>query len=131
MKLRFEVNRAEAFRRGMDLRKSVVTIEVKPWEITQEQRNLIADRLEGIDVLQLHYNSKASKTEKTYYWDTIGKRVAMPVRIQARAPTFDGLMEAIEANEAEVSQAKERSRKVIVKISRKEMPGIRSVISDQ
>ena len=122
MKLRFEVNRAEAFRRGMDMRKSVVAIDVKPWEISQEQRNLIADRLEGIDVLQLHYNAKTGKAEKTYYWDAVGKRVAMPVRIQARVPTFDGLMEAILANEAEVRRAQEHSRRIIVKLSSKELP---------
>lgn len=53
MKLRFGINQAEAFRRGIDAPKSVAMIEVDPSKLTEAQRQMIADRLKGIDVCQL------------------------------------------------------------------------------
>src|ERR1043165_1346625 len=47
MKIRFAVDQAEAFRRGVDCPKSIVTVEVDPKTLSQEERDLIADRLEG------------------------------------------------------------------------------------
>lgn len=51
MKLRFEVNQAEAFRRGIDCPKSRCVLEVNPDEINKDVRALIADHMLGIDVL--------------------------------------------------------------------------------
>jgi len=98
MKLRFEVNQAEAFRLGIDVPKSIVTIEVNPAEISQEQRNLIADRLDGIDVCQLAGVLDGISRDKD------GK----PFRIMAKLPTFESLMEAIAEDEqdAEISRKK-------------------------
>ena len=84
MKLRFEVDQAEAFRRGIDVPKSIVTVEANPADLSQEHRDLIADRLDGIDVRQL-VGSR----------DGNGK---LP-RIMAELPTFESLMEAIVADE--------------------------------
>ena len=97
MKLRFEVDQAEAFRRGIDAPKSIVTVEVNPSELSQEKRNLIADRLDGIDVCQiaLILDGKAK--------DRNGK----PFRIVAKLPTFESMMDAI----AEDEQVAELSRK--------------------
>ena len=100
MKLRFEVNQAEAFRRGIDVPKSIVTIEVNPAEISQEQRNLIADRLNGIDVCQLA--GVLDGVDGKPSGDQDGK----PFRIMAKLPTFESLMEAITEDErdAEISR---------------------------
>src|SRR5688572_100787 len=105
MKLRFEVDQAEALRRGIEVRKPLVTIHVSISRLTPEQRQLIEDRLDGIDVLQLHYDAKTHKAQKTYYLDSsrAGLPRQEPVRIQADLPTFQALMEAIEANQAEVT----------------------------
>jgi hypothetical protein len=86
MKLRFEVDQAEAFRQGIDVPKSIVTIEVNPAELSQERRNLIADRLNGIDVCQV-----ACITEGVLPRDRNGQ----PLRIKAKLPTFESLMDAI------------------------------------
>jgi hypothetical protein len=54
MQLRFEVDRAEAFRRGVDVDEAVVTIEIDPKALPQEERDLIADHLKGIDVCECY-----------------------------------------------------------------------------
>ena len=99
MNIRFDVNQAEALRKGVDCPKSIVSVNVDPSELTQEQRNLIADRMTGIDVYPLTWQS---------YDKDIHDRVwtlhqTMP-RIQASLPTFDALMEAIKANDAEIKR---------------------------
>jgi hypothetical protein len=103
MKLRFEIKPAEAVRHGIDARKPVVCIEVRRSMLTPEQQRLIADRLDGADVVQLHYDPGTRSSQKTYYLDaTRNTAKYRPVRIQANLPTFDAMMEAIEANQAEV-----------------------------
>ena len=103
MKLRFEVVQAEAFRRGIDVPKSIVTVEVNPSELSQEQRNLIADRLDGIDVCLLA-GRQGGKPVKVR--DTNRK----PVRIQAKLPTFESLMEAVAENHDEAELQEKMSR---------------------
>lgn len=92
MKLRFEVNQAEAFRRGINLEKSIHVLDVDPSKLDQATRNLIADRLRGIDVCKL---STSHENGKLVPWLTYGKIMAME-------PTFACLLEAIKENEAEV-----------------------------
>jgi hypothetical protein len=106
MNLRFEVNRAEALRHGLDIPKSTVTIQVRASNLTPEQKRLIADRLDGIDVVKLHYDPRTHVPQKTYYLNSTRRNAPKrePVRIQANLPTFDAMMEAIEANQAEVAQ---------------------------
>ena len=102
MKLRFEVDQAEALRRGVDVPERLVAIEVNPGALTQEQRGLIADRMEGIDVLKLHYDPATRAFEKTYYYEGYANDGRpRPVHIQANLPTFDAMMEAIAADQAE------------------------------
>lgn len=101
MKLRFEVDQAEAFRQGIDVPKSIVTIEVNPAELSQEQRNLIADRLDGIDVCQLArvldgvLDGKPLRDRKLF-------------RIMAKLPTFESLMEAVTKDEQDTEISKKK-----------------------
>ena len=95
MKLRFEVDQAEAFRRGIDVPKSIVTLEVNPAELPQEQRNLIADRLDGIDVCQLGIQILDDVSEH---------KNRKPCRIIAKLSTFESLMEAIREDQASVER---------------------------
>jgi hypothetical protein len=88
MKLRFEVDQAECFRKGIDCPKSIVTIEVDPADIPQDDRNLIADRLVGIDVCQLWNSDKG--TEKL-----LTSEERQPVRIVAAAPDYAALIAAV------------------------------------
>jgi len=87
MKLRFEVDQAECFRRGIDCPKSIVDLEVSPAEIPQEDRNLIADRLSGIEVKKYPV-----KEYKGYGL------------ILANEPTFEALIEAIKVTEREMTE---------------------------
>ncbi|MEO5802141.1 MAG: hypothetical protein ABIR24_01320 [Verrucomicrobiota bacterium] len=99
MKLRFAVDQAACFRKGIDCPKSIVTIEVDPKNISEQQRNLIADRLVGIDVAQLWNDGNG--TVKVY-------RDQKPVHIVTESPDYEGLIAAIMFNEKEVSDRKGR-----------------------
>jgi hypothetical protein len=119
MKLRFKVDQAECLRAGIDCPKSIVTVEVDPAKLTQEQRNLLADRLAGIDVCQLWNSDKG--TEKLFTSITTDEveagKFAKPVLIVARRPTFDGLMDAVKENQAGVHAALERHREIAFDIA--------------
>lgn len=83
VKLRFEVDQAECFRRGVDCPKSIVTIDVNPKDLPQDERDLIAKRLYGgIDVRPLS-----------------GKRGDEPCRIKALMPDYEALLIAVKADE--------------------------------
>ena len=104
MKLRFEVDQAEAFRRGIDCPKSIVTIEVDPATIPQADRDLIADRMEGIDVVAPTKDRGKARLED-----------GTLMRIKAELPTFDSFMQAVReseewvlAREAEAAKAQRR-----------------------
>jgi hypothetical protein len=45
MKLQFKVDQATCFRHGVDAPNSVVTLDVKPDALTQEQRDAVANNL--------------------------------------------------------------------------------------
>ncbi len=97
MILRFEVDQGEAFRRGVDVEKSTNHLEVNPAELPQEIRDLIADRLDGIDVCVLDQDGE-KRHDENEPWPLI--------RIKAKLPTFEALMEAIRENEKSVKRNK-------------------------
>jgi hypothetical protein len=100
MVLRFEVDQAAAFRQGVNVEKSTNHIEVNPSTLSQEERSLIADRLEGIDVVwlcALSQKGKVGHPDEKYQ----GKAR----RIVAKLPTFEALMKAIKLNQSELSQS--------------------------
>lgn len=76
MKLRFQVDQAESLRRGIDCPKSIVTIEVDPSKLTQIDRDLIADNLNGIDVCVRCGEKDGS-------------------RVLAKTPSYESLIEAL------------------------------------
>lgn len=104
MKLRFEVDQAECFRRGIDAPKSIVTIEVDPAKIDSDDRALIANRLDGIDVCELR------KTEDRIFKahlpppNPTSTASGGPVRIIAKTPDYVGLIEAVRENEKKVDE---------------------------
>lgn len=51
MKIRFKIDQADMFRRGIDAPKSIVTLEVNPADIAPDKRELIARHMRGIDVV--------------------------------------------------------------------------------
>lgn len=77
MKLRFEVDQSAAFRAGIDCPKSVIEMEVDPSQLPQEERDMIADLLHGIDVCR---EVEANGLRR---------------RIIATAPTYEALLKAI------------------------------------
>lgn len=100
MKLRFDVDQAEAFRQGVDCPKSNAFVEVNPEDLDQDERNLIADRLNGIDILELRHDS-SGKREIIPYLNAPGYQ-----RVKAKLPTLEALIAAIRENEANL-QAEE------------------------
>lgn len=90
MKLRFKVDQAEALRQGIDAPTSVVTIEIDPKTLTHEERNLLADRMDGIDVRDLTT------------WGGTRAPGHSEKHSTATQATFDALMVAVRANEDRV-----------------------------
>jgi hypothetical protein len=104
MILRFEVNQAEAFRRGVNVSKSTNHLDVNPAGLSQADRDLIADRLDGIDVCELDVDGIKSYKRNPLANGYTDAEPELPVRIQAVLPTFEALMEAIRENEKEVKR---------------------------
>jgi hypothetical protein len=105
MQVRFSVNQAEAFRQGITCPKSIVHVEVDPATLNETTRRLIADRMKGIDVYQLEYRGNGETAIKLDY-EPVSLSLSVPLRIEANAPTFEAFMEAVNANEKEVQEAK-------------------------
>jgi hypothetical protein len=97
MKLRFNVNQAVCFRKGVNCPLSIVTIDVDPAGLPLEKRGAIADRLHGIDVLSTSKGSDPSAQTKE------GRS-----RVIADGPSFEDLWRAIEAEDAQLNQRKEK-----------------------
>jgi len=108
MILRFEVNQAEAFRQGVDVQKSTNHLNIDPADLSQVERDLIADRLKGIDVckLSLDWEGKvrqveAANDECTHH------------RIVAKLPTYEALLAAIKEDQAGIEAELKRLGKPI------------------
>jgi hypothetical protein len=108
MKLRFKVDQGEALRQGVDAPTSVVTIEINPKTLTQQERNLLADRMEGIDVRELFALPVASSSPDRPGKGNKASAIARGKHITATLGTFKALMDAVRKNEEEV-QASLRS----------------------
>jgi hypothetical protein len=104
MQIRFCVNLSEAFRQGIDCPKSIVHVEIDPATLDEPARRLIADRMKGIDVYQLEYRGGETAIKLDY--EPVSLSLSVPVRIEANAPTFDALMEAVKENERKLEEAK-------------------------
>ena len=111
MKLRFEVDQAAAFRRGLDCPKSIVSIDVDPSSLPAEQRNLLADRMQGIDILKLFYSD--GEVLKGHPLKELFATTIEPRRIVAEAPSFEGMMAAVRQNEHDIQMCKTAHRRPI------------------
>lgn len=105
MKLRFKIDQAEALRQGVDAPTSVVTIEIDPKKLTQEERKLLADRMDGIDLRELYrppyFHSLLTPPEE----GKINEVIRRSMHITADLATFEALMVAVRANEEKVRPA--------------------------
>jgi len=122
MTLRFEVNQAEAFRQGVNVPKSTVHLEVDPANLPQEERDLVADRLHGIDVCPLVESPEGAA-------ELFTKTDGGLWRIEAKLPNYESLMEAIRANQAMVVERCERAR--VKRIAEEREQGERSAVADR
>jgi hypothetical protein len=98
MRLRFDVDQAECLRRGIDCPNSIVSVQIDPANLPQEQRDKIADRLEGIDVCTLRTNADKTITKN---FDGAGK----PIRVRAKGPTYEDLWAAVCEEDAHLQRA--------------------------
>jgi len=103
MTLRFEVDQAEAFRQGVNVPKSTNHVEVDPSKLSQEERDLIADRLDGIDIMakgvDLEIMQGSSREGDTVHYHVKGLKKSSS-RVVSKLPTFVSLMEAVREDEA-------------------------------
>ncbi len=97
MKVRFEVDQATCLRKGIDCPNSIVSVQIDPAKLPQQQRDKIADRLVGIDVCTMY---KSFGGEVSQNLDGEGK----PIRILAQGPTFEDLWAAICEEEKDLAK---------------------------
>lgn len=102
MKLRFEVDQADSFRRGIDRSKSIVSIDVNPADLPEEARSLIADHLVGIDVLQFFYHN--GEVIKGHPIRELAYTSREPKHIVAKAVNIEALIEAIKVNDSLIAR---------------------------
>lgn len=118
MKLRFAVDQAESFRRGINAPDSIATIEVDRAKLDPVVREKIAVRLRGVEVCRrvhvmrstgkiLHQNNPmAERAEEAptgeYMLASLRSEDPDLYLIQAKVPTLDGLLEAIRENDKEL-----------------------------
>lgn len=116
MKFRFEVIQPEVSPEGLGP-SGLVTINVRPSALTPAQIKTLAQHVDGIDVLKLHYDPKTRSLQKTYFWTgpNAGAWTRKPVRIQASLPTIESLLEATMANQVEALPVHPRGREVAAK----------------
>jgi hypothetical protein len=105
MKLRFEVDQAESFRLGVDRPKSIVSIEVNPADVPQEAREIIANHLVGIDVVELFYNN--GDIIKGHWLKELTFTTREPKRIVASGVNLESLLSAISRNDACIQRIRE------------------------
>ena len=96
MKLRFEIDQADSFRHGIDRPKSIVSIDVNPADIPDAQRHLLAEHLDGIDVLQLFYHH--GEVIKGHPIKELCRTNREPKRIVAKAANLESLLAATRVN---------------------------------
>ena len=89
MKLRFKVNQATSFKRGVNADTSIVDLEVDPSAIPQEDRDLIALNLHGIEVHEPGYSSL----------------------IETNGPCLSDLLDALRAIQKQKTEEKARTLK--------------------
>ena len=94
MTLRFEVDQADAFRRGINIPKSTIHLDVDPSKLSPEERNLIADRLNGIDVCKLVLNPTSPNFSSK----------KSDERIQAKDPTYEALLAAVKEDAKKIEE---------------------------
>ena len=114
MKLRFEVDQAACLRAGIDCPHSIVAVEVNPAKLPQEERDLLADRLQGIDIFPLALEVGAREGDKGEMEVVEGpsRRIDTATgRIVANAPTYDALLVAIRGNEDWIRSEEKKEKK--------------------
>ncbi len=114
MKLRFEVDQAACLRAGIDCPHSIVAVEVNPAKLPQEERDLLADRLQGIDLYPLALDFGAREGDKGEIEVVEGpcRRLDTATgRIVANAPSFDALMAAVRGNENWIRSEEKKEKK--------------------
>lgn len=111
MKLRFAVDQAEAFRQGIDAPNSTVTVDVNPAKVPKDIRELVAERMDGIEVRKLALDCKSyiMKGGESVSIGLTGKKRLGSALLKAKLPTFEALVEAVKENEAEMEDTRQRS----------------------
>jgi len=99
MKLRYKVNQGECFRAGINCERSIQVDEVDPATLLQEERNLIGDRLRGIDVVKLGV-SGSGPDARTFDC----KEGNSPLLIEAKLPGLEHLIAACRQNQLEIDK---------------------------
>jgi len=87
---------------------------VNPAKLPQEERDLLADRLQGIDLypLALEVGAREGDKGEVEVIEGSSRRIDTATgRIVANAPTFDALMAAVRGNETWIRGEEKKEKK--------------------
>lgn len=98
MKIRYRVNQAESFRRGIDAPEPIASLEINPSLLPENQRELIYKHLLGTDVV---YDPKRAMQE--YEAVPIGEHQPAEL-VEAKDSRFDSLLVALAELEPQTNQ---------------------------
>jgi hypothetical protein len=116
MKLRFEVDRYTTAHHVHRYGRSVETIEIESSRLSAEEKELLGDRLVGIDVVLLRCSERGVERLSSLVAPDLSAppQMARPVRIVATAPTLDALMTAVRENDRQVTEQQRRHRALAI-----------------
>ena len=107
LKLRFAVNQAAAQSHGIECDRPVVTIEIEPTLLTNEDKRRLGQRMLGIDVCEGVVRADGSKGpaftwDRHTYQDPYSNPT--PVRLEAELPTLEGLLQALNKDDRRLAE---------------------------
>lgn len=107
LKVRFDVNQAEAYRLGFECSKPTVTLTVSVLLLSAIHRAFLADRLVGVDVCEAILRGDGSRAPAVVWQAKMfgnSKVKPWPCRLVASLPTLNALLQALEDDESRVAE---------------------------
>ena len=107
LKVRFDVNQAEAYRLGFECPKPTVTLTISALSLSATHRAYLADRMVGADVCEAILRADGSRGPAVVWQPQMfgdSRAKALPCRLVASLPTLDALLEALEEDESRVAE---------------------------
>jgi hypothetical protein len=101
MKLRFQIDEAQSFKAGINIPRSVVSVDVDPSKLDENMRNHLVERLVGEEVHPLQWDQTEWAGLEQFRSD-YARKIRCQGLLVAKAPTLESLLEAIDTEEKDL-----------------------------